>query len=87
MRPMKWHIYNTDYSNQPLTWDGAALEFDTEEDAETFKASLPICEENKNAYVTSGILFYDGGYFNATGKVMIYDETGEEILVDNKRNK
>ena len=80
MREMKWHIYNTDFPGQPLTWDGAALEFDTKEDAERFMYSLPICEENLNAYVKSGILFYDGGYLNATGKIMIYNTDGEEVL-------
>lgn len=27
MREMKWHIYNEKFPAQPLTWDGAALEF------------------------------------------------------------
>lgn len=82
MREMKWHIYNEKFPAQPLTWDGAALEFDTKEDAERFIASLPITEDNDGAYTTEGILFYDGGYLNATGKIMEYDTDGEEILVE-----
>ena len=82
MREMKWHIYNEKFPAQPLTWNGAALEFDTEEDAEKFIASLPIIEDNDGAYVTEGILFYDGGYLNATGKIIEYDIDGEEILVE-----
>lgn len=82
MRELKWHIYNKDYPNQPLTWDGAALEFDTEESAQKFLESLPIYEKYQHAYVKSGILFYDGGYLNATGKIMEYNTDGEEILVE-----
>jgi hypothetical protein len=82
MREMKWHIYNEKFPAQPLTWDGAALEFDTKEDAERFIASLPITKDNDGAYATEGILFYDGGYLNATSKIMEYDIDGEEILVE-----
>ena len=82
MREMKWHIYNEKFSAQPLTWDGAALEFDTKEDAERFIASLPITEDNDGAYTTEDILFYDGGYLNATGKIVEYDIDGEEVLVE-----
>ena len=82
MREMKWHIYNEKFPAQPLTWDGAALEFDAKEDAERFIASLPITEDNDGAYATEGILFYDGGYLNATGKIIEYGTDGEEILVE-----
>ena len=82
MREMKWHIYNEKFPAQPLTWDGAALEFDAKEDAEKFIASLPIIEDNDGTYVTEGILFYDGGYLNATGKIIEYGIDGEEILVE-----
>ena len=82
MREMKWHIYNEKFPAQPLTWDGAALEFDTKEDAERFIVSLPIIEDNDGAYTTEGILFYDGGYLNATGKIIEYGIDGEEILVE-----
>lgn len=82
MREMKWHIYNEKFPAQPLTWDGAALEFDTKEDAERFIVSLPIIEDNDGAYATEGILFYDGGYLNATGKIIEYGTDGEEILVE-----
>lgn len=87
IRDLKWHIYNKDYPGQPLTWDGTALEFDTEESAQRFLESLPICEENQHAYVTSGILYYDGGYMNATGKIMEYAPNGEEILVEVTKNE
>lgn len=82
MKKMKWHIYNEKFPSLPLTWDGAALEFDTKEDAEMFIASLPITEDNEGAYAKECILFYDGGYLNATGKIMAYDIGGEEILVE-----
>lgn len=82
MREMKWHIYNEKFPAQPLTWDGAALEFDAKEDAERFIASLPIIEDNDGAYATESILFYDGGYLNATGKIIEYSTDGEEILVE-----
>ena len=82
MREMKWHIYNEKFPAQPLTWDGAALEFDAKEDAEKFIASLPITEDNDGAYATEGILFYAGGYLNATGKIIEYGTDGEEILVE-----
>ena len=82
MRDLKWHIYNKDYPSQPLAWDGAALEFDTEESAQRFLESLPICEKYRRAYIKSGILFYDGGYLNATGKIVEYNTDGEEILVE-----
>ena len=82
MREMKWHIYNEKFPAQPLTWDGAALEFDAKEDAERFIASLPIIEDNDGTYATEGILFYDGGYLNATGKIIEYGTDGEEILVE-----
>ena len=82
MREMKWHIYNEKFPAQPLTWEGAALEFDTKEDAERFIASLPITEDNDDTYATKGILFYDGGYLNATGKIIEYGTDGEEILME-----
>ena len=82
MRKMKRHIYNVNFPNQPLTWDGAALEFDTKEDAKRFIASLPVIEDNDGAYACKDVLYYKGGYFNATGKVLDYDIDGEEILVE-----
>ena len=83
VRDMKWHIYNANYLNLPLTWDNQALEFDTAEDAESFIYSLPS-EDSENAYIVCDILYYDGGYLNATGKILGYNDHGEEILVEGK---
>jgi hypothetical protein len=83
VRERKWHIYNTDYPNLPLTWDGQALEFDAAEDAESFIYSLPL-EDSEHAYTVCEILYYDGGYLNVSGKILGYDDYGEEILIEGK---
>ena len=35
-----------------------------------------------NIELKNCILYYDGGHLNASGKVLIYDENGEEILAN-----
>lgn len=82
MRTLKWHIYNSETPSKPLCWGHAALEFDTQEDAVNFFESLPKTEENLNAHIVQDILYYGSGYIDGTGKVLGYDENGEEILVD-----
>ena len=86
MREMKWHIYGLDH--QPLCWDGQALEFNTENEAQRF---LESCFEHGNKddefwediCIIEDILFYDGGYLNASEKIVDYDEKEcEEILID-----
>ena len=67
MREKKWHVFNKD-TNQPLTWDGQAVEFDSEEAAIKF---LNNCNERglytADAEVREAILYYDSGYINLTG--------------------
>lgn len=72
----KFHIYNKYYDDLPLTNEGYALEFDTEEAALRFLLSV---KENMDfdldgAYIKEDMLFYDGGYVNATN--FIIDEEG-----------
>ena len=61
-------------------------EFDTEEQAKVFLSSIPpvgyeyITEANIE--IKNCILYYDGGHLNASGKILIYDENGEEILAN-----
>ena len=62
-RDMKFHIYNMEH--QPMCWDDKALEFDFAEDAHDFLREVDE-EMVKEAVVVKDILFYDGGYINAT---------------------
>lgn len=79
-RDMKWHIYNMEH--EPLCWDNKALEFDCAEDAHDFLRDVDELMILEGAIVVQDILFYDGGYINATDlRIQFDDETGEEILV------
>lgn len=81
MRPMKWHIYNLD--NHPLCFGEPALEFDTKEQATEFASN--IFEENEFYHIVEDILFYDGGYLNASGLIPIINpETQDVILITKK---
>ena len=78
-RAMKWHIYNMEH--EPLCWDNQALEFDFAEDADDF-----LRDVNKDliedCVVVQDILFYDGGYINATDlRIQEDEETAELMLV------
>ena len=82
-RDMKWHIYNMEH--EPLCWDNKALEFDFAEDAHDFLRDVDELMILEGAIVVQDILFYDGGYINATDlRIQFDDETGEEILVKMK---
>lgn len=80
IRTMKWHIFNE--HNEPLCWDDKALEFDTKEFAERFLHShVDTMYDSYEEYCeTFGItfkeciLYYDDGYFNATNKIVVYEE-------------
>ncbi len=87
MRTLKWHIYNSAFPNRPLCWGHAALEFDTQEDAMRFFESLPKTEENLNAHITQDILYYASGYIDGTGKILGYDEHGEEKMIEVIKNE
>ena len=79
VRDMKFHIYNMEH--EPLCWDDKALEFDFAEDAHDF---LRDVDEDllEGCVVVQDILYYDGGYLNATDLRIKYDdETCEEILM------
>ncbi|MBO7211003.1 MAG: hypothetical protein J6V44_08325 [Methanobrevibacter sp.] len=79
-RDMKWHIYNMEH--EPLCWDDKALEFDFAEDAHDFLRDVDELMILESAIVVQDILFYDGGYINATDlRIQFDDETGEEILM------
>mgnify|MGYP007057699883 FL=1 len=79
-RDMKWHIYNMEH--EPLCWGDKALEFDFAEDAHDFLRDVDELMILEGAIVVQDILFYDGGYINATDlRIQFDDETGEEILV------
>lgn len=84
-RPMKWHVYGPDH--EPLCWDGQALEFDTNMDAREFLASAisnSVWSEDfwVDAEIEEDILYYDGGYINATELLVGWDdENCEEILI------
>jgi hypothetical protein len=78
-RDMKWHIYNTEH--EPLCWDNKALEFDSPEDAHDFLRDVDDALLDGVA-VVQDILFYDGGYINATDlRIQEDEETAELMLV------
>ena len=85
-RNMKWHIYDADH--QPLCWDGQALEFDFDSDASEFLNSAIVNSEHdiefySEAEIKQDILYYDGGYLNATHLRVVWDEeTDETVLID-----
>ena len=70
-REMKFHIYNMEH--EPLCWENKALEFDFAEDAHDF---LRDVDEDllEGVVVVQDILFYDGGYINATDLRIVDDE-------------
>ena len=79
-RDMKVHIYNME--QEPLCWEDKALEFDFAEEAHDFLRDVDELMILEGAIVIQDILFYDGGYINATDlRIQFDDETGEEILV------
>jgi hypothetical protein len=78
-RDMKFHIYNMEH--EPLCWENKALEFDFAEDAHDF---LRDVDEDllDGVVVVQDILYYDGGYINATDlRIQEDEETAEQMLV------
>lgn len=71
VRDMKFHIYNMEH--EPLCWEDKALEFDFAEDAHDF---LREVDEDllEGCVVVQDILYYDGGYINATDLRIVNDE-------------
>ena len=80
-RPMKYHIYNTRYDNGPFTINGKVLEFDNWEAAERFANSVieNTDFDMEDAYIKKDILYYDGGYINATTLIINEEEKLEEV--------
>ena len=74
VRDMKFHIYNMEH--EPLCWEDKALEFDFAEDAHDF---LRDVDEDliEGCVVVQDIMYYDGGYINATGLSVVDDELVE----------
>jgi predicted TIM-barrel fold metal-dependent hydrolase len=70
-RDMKFHIYNMEH--EPLCWENKALEFDYAEDAHDF---LRDVDEDMldGCVIVQDILYYDGGYINATDLRIVNDE-------------
>ena len=80
VRDMKYHIYETKECVNPLCWDDKALEFDTLESAAKFLCALFEIVKNtgeeeayENATIKQDMLYYDGGYLNATNLTVEYD--------------
>lgn len=75
MREKKWHVFND--KDQPLCWDGQAIEFDTEKDAKVFLSTAIYGEIkmlDEGMRIEERILYYDGGHINLTGCTL--DEEG-----------
>ena len=88
-RNMKWHIYDID--NHPLCWEGQALEFDFDSDASEFLNSAISNSEHdiefySEAEVRQDILYYDGGYLNATNFRVAWDEEADKTILINVNN-
>lgn len=80
-RPMKYHIYNTKYDNNPICVNGKAAEFDNWEAAERFAKSVieNTGFDMEYAYIKQDILHYDGGYIDATKLIINEEEEPEEV--------
>ena len=72
IRDMKWHIYNTEH--EPLCWNDNALEFDSREDAYDFLRDVDEDLLLEGFTIVQDILYYDGGYINATDLRIVNDE-------------
>ena len=95
MAEMKFYIFkqlpdpdNGELTDYPMCWDKAAVQFDTEENAQRF---LDTCKENsdpdsdfyKDAFIKECIFFYDGGYISCENMTIIIDDiSGEQLLVE-----
>ena len=83
-RTLKFHIY--DKNHCPLCWESKALEFNTRDDVVKFLHSLGEYKyfERYNLseyYIKKDILYYDGGYIDASGCELIIDCQDREFLV------
>ena len=68
-RPMKYHIYNTRYDNEPFTINGKVLEFDNYESANRFVCMLERYITDFKAsdyYIREDKVYSPYGYMDAT---------------------
>lgn len=85
-RNKKWHIWNNSDKEYPLCWNDRALEFDTKDQAleflhsaiETFSFDDDFW---KNHLIDEDILYYDGGYINASNMVVWYHPKKCDIVL------
>lgn len=75
VRDMKFHVYNEEH--KPLCWEGKALEFDTRDAVYAFLRDVDE-ELLEHIVIAEDILYYDGGYINATN--LRISEDGEELV-------
>ena len=78
-REMKFHIYNR--AHEPLCWDDKTLEFDFAEDAHDFMRDINEGLNEEYYVVVQDILYYDGGYINATGLRIQWEENIEDCIL------
>ena len=71
VRDMKFHIYNMEH--EPLCWDDKVLEFDFADNAYDFLRDVDA-DLIEGCVVVQDILYYDGGYINATNMRIVNDE-------------
>ena len=76
-RNKKWHIWNNSDKKYPLCWGDRALEFDTKDQAlEFLHSAIETCSSDddfwKDNIIDEDILYYDGGYINASNMVAWY---------------
>lgn len=80
----KYHIYDQNHS--PLCWTGYALEFNTFQSAERFIRSIDSLIDRDiidNAIIVDDILFWDGGYIDASNLVAHYLFIEDEVYLKN----
>lgn len=83
----KYHIYKDNSTDAiPLCWDGAALEFDTSEEAERFISTMIMNrEEDRDIFMNVVIrkdILYHKAFKDAGKKVLYYDNDGKEVLIE-----
>jgi hypothetical protein len=60
--------------HEPLCWEDKVLEFDFVEDAHDFLRDVDEEDLLEGVVIVQDILFYDGGYINATDLRIVNDE-------------
>lgn len=85
-RNKKWHIWNNSDKKYPLCWGDRALEFDTKDQAlEFLHSAIETCSSDddfwKDNIIDEDILYYDGGYINASNMVAWYHPKKCDIVL------